>query len=164
MYYVIASSFTYVFFLENDIVLRKRISNELGLEVDQAAAGNRVNTIKILSNDTIIEYLDIKGNLNKCFLKFQDDYDVFKFPASSINNMLYAILIATSTLALLVLSTAIIVLTKHCVRRRRETKAMNKLQNQDNLEAERGKVQEEYKVTYKFSSNIAFIVFIYFVI
>ena len=60
--------------------------------------------------------------------------------------MLYAILIATSTLALLVLSTAIIVLTKHCVRRRRETKAMNKLQNQDNLEAERGKVQEEYKV------------------
>merc|ERR1711962_1444772 len=71
--------------LENDIVLRKRISNELGLEVDQAAAGNR------------------------------DDYDVFKFPASSINNMLYAILIATSTLALLVLSTAIIVLTKHCV-------------------------------------------------
>ena len=78
--------------------------------------------------------------------KFQDDYDVFKFPASSINNMLYAILIATSTLALLVLSTAIIVLTKHCVRRRRETKAMNKLRNQDNLEAERGKVQEEYKV------------------
>ena len=60
--------------------------------------------------------------------------------------MLYAILIATSTLALLVLSTAIIVLTKHCVRRRRETKAMNKLQNQDHLEAERGKVQEEYKV------------------
>ena len=60
-------------------------------------------------------------------LEFQDDYDVFKFPASSINNMLYAILIATSTLALLVLSTAIIVLTKHCVRRRRETKAMNKL-------------------------------------
>merc|ERR1711962_474611 len=106
--------------LENDIVLRKRISNELGLEVDQAAAGNR------------------------------DDYDVFKFPASSINNMLYAILIATSTLALLVLSTAIIVLTKHCVRRRRETKAMNKLQTQDNLEAERGKVQEEYKVTYDF--------------
>merc|ERR1712136_281139 len=75
--------------LENDIVLRKRISNELGLEVDKAAAGDR------------------------------DDYDVFKFPASSINNMLYAILIATSTLALLVLSTAIIVLTKHCVRRRR---------------------------------------------
>merc|ERR1712136_373778 len=101
--------------LENDIVLRKRISNELGLEVDKAAAGDR------------------------------DDYDVFKFPASSINNMLYAILIATSTLALLVLSTAIIVLTKHCVRRRRETKAMNKLRNQDNLEAERGKVQEEYK-------------------
>jgi len=101
--------------LENDIVLRKRISNELGLEVDKAAAGDR------------------------------DDYDVFKFPASSINNMLYAILIATSTLALLILSTAIIVLTKHCVRRRRETKAMNKLRNQDNLEAERGKVQEEYK-------------------
>merc|ERR1712226_8824 len=101
--------------LENDIILRKRISNELGLEVDQAAAGDR------------------------------DDYDVFKFPASSINNMLYAVLIATSTLALLVLSTAIIILTKHCVRRRRETKAMNKLQNQDVLETERGKVQEEYK-------------------
>jgi len=101
--------------LQNDIILRKRISNELGLEVDQAAAGDR------------------------------DDYDVFKFPASSINNMLYAVLIATSTLALLVLSTAIIILTKHCVRRRRETKVLNKLQNHDVLEAERGKVQEEYK-------------------
>ena len=82
---------------------------------------------------------------------FQDDYDVFKFPASSINNMLYAVLIATSTLALLVLSTAIIILTKHCVRRRRETKVLNKLQNHDVLEAERGKVQEEYKVTIGFS-------------
>ena len=85
-------------------------------------------------------------------LPFQDDYDVFKFPASSINNMLYAVLIATSTLALLVLSTAIIILTKHCVRRRRETKAMKKLQNQDVLETERGKVQEEYKVTIDFLS------------
>ena len=64
--------------------------------------------------------------------------------------MLYAVLIATSTLALLVLSTAIIILTKHCVRRRRETKAMNKLQNQDVLETERGKVQEEYKVIIDF--------------
>ena len=70
MYFVIANSFTYVFFLENDIVLRKRISNELGLEVDQAAAGNRVNTIKILSNDNRIEYLDIKDNLKKSSLKF----------------------------------------------------------------------------------------------
>ena len=106
--------------------------------------------------------MDIKDNLKNSSLEFKDDYDVFKFPASSINNMLYAILIATSTLALLVLSTAIIVLTKHCVRRRRETKAMNKLQNQDNLEAERGKVQEEYKVTYDFSSIIFFVDLDYF--
>merc|ERR1711981_656312 len=101
--------------LGNDITLKKRISNQLGLEVSEAAAGDR------------------------------NDYDVSKFPATSISNLLYIALVATSTLAILILSAAVLVLTKHCVRRRREHAALNKLQKQDVLESERGKVQEEYK-------------------
>ena len=77
---------------------------------------------------------------------FQNDYDVSKFPANSISNLLYIALVATSTLAILILSAAILVLTKHCVRRRREHAALNKLHKPDALESERGKVQEEYKV------------------
>merc|ERR1711974_60831 len=101
--------------LGNDITLKKRITNQLGLEVAEAAAGDR------------------------------NDYDVSKFPATSISNLLYIALVATSTLAILILSAAVLVLTKHCVRRRREHAALNKLQKQDVLESERGKVQEEYK-------------------
>lgn len=101
--------------LENDIILKKRISNQLGLEVGEAAAGDR------------------------------NDYEVSKFPANSISNLLYIALVATSTLAILILSAAILILTKHCVRRRREHAALNKVHKQDVLESERGKVQEEYK-------------------
>jgi receptor-type tyrosine-protein phosphatase N len=101
--------------LENDIILKKRISTQLGLDVSEAAAGDR------------------------------NDYDISKFPATSISNLLYIALVATSTLAILILSAAVLVLTKHCVRRRREHAALNKLHKQDVLESERGKVQEEYK-------------------
>merc|ERR1719412_627212 len=101
--------------LKNAIILKKRIANQLGFEVAEAAAGDR------------------------------NDYDVSKFPANSISNLLYIALVATSTLAILILSAAILVLTKHCVRRRREHAALNKLHKQDVLESERGKVQEEYK-------------------
>ena len=44
--------FAFSFCLENDIVLRKRISNELGLEVDKAAAGDRVSTINVFNTFT----------------------------------------------------------------------------------------------------------------
>jgi len=101
--------------LENDIILKKRISNQLGVEVAQASAGDR------------------------------NDYDVSKFPATSISNILYIVLVATSTFAILILSAAILILTKHCVRRRRQNGTLNKVHKQDVLESERGKVQEEYK-------------------
>merc|ERR1712226_507550 len=101
--------------LDNDIILKKRISDQIGVEVAQAAAGDR------------------------------NDYDVSKFPATAINNILYIVLVATSTLAILNLSAAILVLTRHCVRRRRQNDALNKVHKQDVLESERGKVQEEYK-------------------
>jgi protein tyrosine phosphatase len=99
----------------NDINLKKRVSSELGVEVAQVAAGDK------------------------------SDYDVSKFPATSISSILYIILVATSTFAILVLSAAILVLTKHCIRRSRENSALTKLHKQDVYESERGKVQEEYK-------------------
>merc|ERR1712226_1244030 len=99
----------------NDINLKKRVSSELGVEVAQVAAGDK------------------------------SDYDVSKFPATSISSILYIVLVATSTFAILVLSAAILVLTKHCIRRSRENSALTKLHKQDVYESERGKVQEEYK-------------------
>ena len=45
----ILKCFSFSFYLENDIVLRKRISNELGLEVDKAAAGDRVSIINVFN-------------------------------------------------------------------------------------------------------------------
>ena len=35
----------YTFLIENDIILRKRITNQLGFEVAEAAAGDRVSII-----------------------------------------------------------------------------------------------------------------------
>jgi receptor-type tyrosine-protein phosphatase N len=101
--------------LENDIVLKKRISNQLDVEVAQAASGNR------------------------------DDYDVLKFPTPSLSNLLFVALVSVSALAALLFSAAMFMLVRHCVRKRQSRTTMSKLENADILESERGKVQEEYK-------------------